>query len=71
MILFLNKDDLFREKIQSVDMKCCFADYDGGCDYEKAATFMKRQFLSTPLLPAAAGGGRVEAALWRGITCCV
>jgi len=45
MILFLNKDDLFREKIKAVDMKCCFEDYDGGLDYEKAASFLKRQFL--------------------------
>jgi len=45
MILFLNKDDLFREKIKQVDLKICFDDYDGGLDYEKAAAFIKRQFL--------------------------
>ncbi len=47
MILFLNKDDLFREKIKTVDLKCCFEEYDGGCDYEKASAYLKRQFLST------------------------
>jgi len=45
MILFLNKDDLFRDKIRTVDLKVCFDDYDVGCDYEKAASYLKRQFL--------------------------
>jgi GTPase SAR1 family protein len=45
MILFLNKDDLFREKIKTVDLKVCFEEYDGGCDYDKASAYMKRQFL--------------------------
>jgi len=45
MILFLNKDDLFREKIKKIDLKVCFDEYDGGCDYEKASSYMKRQFL--------------------------
>jgi len=45
MILFLNKDDLFREKIKTVDLKVCFDEYDGGCDYERASSYLKRQFL--------------------------
>jgi len=45
MILFLNKEDLFKEKIKTVDLKVCFEDYDGGCDYEKGAAFFKRQYL--------------------------
>jgi len=32
IILFLNKSDLFQEKIQRVDMKCLFPDYDGKID---------------------------------------
>lgn len=31
MILFLNKKDLFAEKIAKVDLNCCFDDYTGGC----------------------------------------
>lgn len=27
--LFLNKRDLFEEKIKTVDLKCCFSAYDG------------------------------------------
>jgi len=44
MILFLNKSDLFKEKMKSVDMKCCFGDYDGGDDYEEAIAFLKQEF---------------------------
>lgn len=29
IILFLNKDDLFREKIKKVDLKVAFPDYNG------------------------------------------
>ena len=36
IILFLNKRDLFEELIKTVDLKCCFMDYDGGCNYDPA-----------------------------------
>lgn len=29
MILFLNKKDLFEEKIKRIDLKVCFSDYEG------------------------------------------
>jgi len=29
IILFLNKEDLFRDKITKVDLKICFPNYDG------------------------------------------
>ena len=31
IILFLNKTDLFREKIQRVPLSLCFPDYTGPC----------------------------------------
>jgi len=40
VILFLNKRDLFEEKIKRVDMKCCFEDYTGSTP-----------LLSSPLSP--------------------
>ena len=46
MILFLNKMDLFREKIKTIDLKCAFDDYDGGCDYDKAVSFIQEKFLA-------------------------
>eukprot|EP01126_Amoeba_proteus_P029851 TRINITY_DN2949_c0_g1_i11.p1 TRINITY_DN2949_c0_g1~~TRINITY_DN2949_c0_g1_i11.p1 ORF type:complete len:245 (-),score=39.88 TRINITY_DN2949_c0_g1_i11:1410-2144(-) len=47
IMLFLNKEDLFREKIRRVDLSVCFEDYKGGLSYEKALDFIKRQFSVT------------------------
>jgi len=44
MILFLNKSDLFREKIQLVDMNVCFSDYTGGKSYKNGCAYLKRKF---------------------------
>ena len=46
VIVFLNKIDLFKKKIASVDLDCCFPLYEGGLDYEKAATYIKEKFLA-------------------------
>jgi len=45
MILFLNKDDLFREKIRRVDLKSCFPEYNGGSNYDSATSFIKSEFV--------------------------
>lgn len=45
-VLFLNKNDLFQEKIKKVDMKCCFPEYSGGCNYDNALNYIKEQFLA-------------------------
>jgi len=45
-ILFLNKKDLFEEKMATVDLKVCFPDYTGGADYKNASRFIEKQFLS-------------------------
>lgn len=45
IILFLNKKDLFAEKIAKTDLKVCFEDYDGGCDYDNAEAFIRARFL--------------------------
>jgi len=46
MILFLNKMDLFREKIQKVDLSTCFPEYGDGRNYDKGLAFIKQKFLS-------------------------
>jgi len=48
MIIFYNKDDLFREKIKLVDpgKTEIFADYKGGKDYDKAMEYFKGKFKS-------------------------
>ena len=44
VLLFLNKRDLFQEKIQTIDPVTWFPDYKGGCNYEKAEAYFKAQF---------------------------
>jgi GTPase SAR1 family protein len=44
MILFLNKRDLFGEKIVKVPLTVCFPDYDGENTYEAGSEFLKAQF---------------------------
>ncbi len=46
MILFFNKVDLFRSKIQKVNLNCAFPDYDQGLDSEKALEYIKNQYLA-------------------------
>jgi len=44
MILFLNKRDLFYEKIQQVPLTVCFPDYRDVNDYEHGSAFIEAQF---------------------------
>ena len=47
MILFLNKRDLFQEKIKEKTIKNCFPDYDGpDCQYEPALKYITEIFVS-------------------------
>jgi len=48
IMLFLNKKDLFYEKIKTVDMNpVCFTTYKGGCDPKKATKFLEKRFRET------------------------
>lgn len=44
IILFLNKKDLFEEKIRRSPLTLCFPDYPGPNTYEEAAAFIQQQF---------------------------
>lgn len=46
MILFLNKTDLFKEKIMHKDLSVAFPEYTGGHDFEAASKFITEQFLN-------------------------
>jgi len=46
IILFLNKVDLFREKIQVADLSVCFPNYKGGTNYDPALAYIKQKFLN-------------------------
>lgn len=44
-ILFLNKHDLFLEKLERSNLSACFPDYDGESNPEKALNFIRDLFL--------------------------
>ena len=53
MILFLNKRDLFQEKLKKKDLTCRDPKCDAGHDYDKAIAYIKQKFLdknSDPLV---------------------
>lgn len=45
IILFLNKVDLFKEKIRKIDLNVCFPDYTGGCNFDSASKFVAQKFI--------------------------
>jgi len=45
-ILFLNKKDIFAQKIVKKDLKICFPEYTGGLSYDNATAFLETQFKS-------------------------
>merc|ERR1712066_900224 len=44
IILFLNKKDLFQQKIAYSPLEICFPDYVGGNNYEEASNYIQTQF---------------------------
>lgn len=46
LIIFLNKWDLFEEKIKRVPMNAWFPEYQGGSDSQKGMEFIQKQFVS-------------------------
>ncbi|KAG7280580.1 hypothetical protein CRUP_028306 [Coryphaenoides rupestris] len=49
IVLFLNKKDVFVEKIKKAHLNMCFPDYDGPNTYEDAGLYIKMQFLDLNL----------------------
>eukprot|EP01120_Amphizonella_sp_Union-15-10_P000992 TRINITY_DN1105_c0_g1_i1.p1 TRINITY_DN1105_c0_g1~~TRINITY_DN1105_c0_g1_i1.p1 ORF type:complete len:352 (+),score=94.31 TRINITY_DN1105_c0_g1_i1:52-1107(+) len=45
VILFLNKSDLFKEKIKHVDLKVAFPEYEGGLDFDSGVNFVQEKFV--------------------------
>ncbi|KAJ3427181.1 guanine nucleotide-binding protein g(o) subunit alpha [Anaeramoeba flamelloides] len=44
IILFLNKIDLFEEKMKHADLNVCFKGYNGGCNFENGLKFIQNEF---------------------------
>jgi len=44
VILFLNKKDLFAEKLKQVDLTVCFPMYNGSNSYDEAAAYIQKKF---------------------------
>ncbi|KTF91007.1 hypothetical protein cypCar_00015878 [Cyprinus carpio] len=49
IVLFLNKKDVFVEKIKKAHLSMCFPDYDGPNTFEDAGNYIKVQFLDLNL----------------------
>jgi len=47
IILFLNKTDVFKIKIATKDLTCTFPEYTGGCDFDKAAEYIKQKYIAS------------------------
>jgi len=45
IMLFLNKADLFKEKIKTVDLSVALPDYKGGLDYDRAIKCIQEKFV--------------------------
>lgn len=45
IILFFNKDDLFRKKIETVDLNVAYPDYTGGCNYNNALSYIRNKYI--------------------------
>ena len=43
-LIFFNKDDIFKERIQKVDLNVCFEEYKDGKNYDKAFKFIQSQY---------------------------
>jgi len=46
IILFLNKSDLFRDKIMKSDLRACFPDYTGGANFDNSIKYISGKFQS-------------------------
>jgi len=68
MILFLNKCDVFAEKIQRVPISVAFPEYGGPQTYQDCAAYIQQQFEKLNKVPAE-GGAVGSKKIYTHITC--
>ena len=61
IILFLNKKDLFEEKIRRVNLQVCFPEYKGANDFKQASAYIEKKFIDA--------AKKYETPLFTHITC--
>lgn len=61
VILFLNKSDLFKQKLAKASLSICFPEYNGGDDFETACQFVQEKFLSL--------NGNASKPIYPHVTC--
>mmetsp|Transcript_25851 Transcript_25851/g.28744 ORF Transcript_25851/g.28744 Transcript_25851/m.28744 type:complete len:136 (+) Transcript_25851:50-457(+) len=44
LILFLNKNDLLKEKAKVIDLSVCFPEYKGGLNYDNALKYIDHEY---------------------------
>eukprot|EP01080_Neovahlkampfia_damariscottae_P010510 gene10510-3032_t len=44
IVLFLNKTDIFQEKLKKNDLSIAFKDYENGSDYQKSFEFISKKY---------------------------
>lgn len=46
IIIFFTKQDLFKDKIKSIDLSVLWPDYKAGCNYEQALQWITQEFVA-------------------------
>lgn len=63
LVLFLNKVDLFKEKIKKVPLQQCFPDYSGGSDETAALNYIQKEYDKRNKTPSSV------RSVYRHVTC--
>ncbi len=66
MILFMNKSDLFEEKIQKKSLKLCFPDFDAENTFAEGIEYIRKQFVERNLQKTKQVYSHVTCATNRG-----
>lgn len=69
IILFLNKKDLFEEKIKRIPLNTCFVEYQGPNTYEASAAYIRLRFETLNRSSSSGSGGGDNKEIYTHFTC--